>query len=299
VNGRELPFGWSGLIKLTLLAYLVAGLVAGGLWQATGIVAWIVGFFTVPGALLLVALAIVQVWFCLRVCREFSPGEPMRRAWQLIAWSAGFDLAGTLAIQVLGANASVNPLVRMSWWSGPVRQTILDIGHVLQGPCRFVLLAAGLFCVLRLYRESDFLGRLGAADWVLLTAFAAYCLREAYDLIAALRAGKQPAWAEVVSWPVYPLLWLLLAEALLLHRSVQRTGMGLIGHCWRTFSSGIFLILLGDAMLWATAYGYLPWPWSALGWFVWIPAAAAFALAPVYQLEAIRWAASGRGAPSE
>jgi hypothetical protein len=134
-------------------------------------------------------------------------------------------------------------------------------------------------------------------DALLLTAFAAYCIREGMDLVAALRMGKQPPLREILLWPVDPVLWLLLAEAILLHRSVQRTGMGLIGRCWRTFSAGIFLVLLGDVMIWATAYGYLPWPWSSLQWYVWMPASASFALAPAYQLEAIRWASSGQGPP--
>ena len=60
----------------------------------------------------------------------------------------------------------------------------------------------------------------------------------------------------------------------------------------RAFSVGIFLLLVGDVMIWATVWGYLPWPWSGLGWFVWIPAAAAFALAPLYQWEAMRSAES-------
>src|SRR5207237_7601 len=81
-------------------------------------------------------------------------------------------------------------------------------------------------------------------------------------------------------------------EALLLFRSVRRMGGGWIGKCYAAFSAGVFLILLGDAAIWATAWGYLPWPWSALTWFVWIPAAGAFALGPAYPLEAMQQAIS-------
>jgi hypothetical protein len=222
----------------------------------------------------------------------------MLAAWKLIAASAVFDLAGTLGIQVFGADTMLNPFAHASWWTRALAQQIRDIGHVLQGPFRLALLAAGLFNVLRLYRESGFLGRLRALDWALLVAFAIYVIREALDLAAAFRVGKHAGWGEILGWPVDPLLCLLFAEAVLIHRSVQRTGFGLIGKCWRTFSAGIFLILLGDAMIWATNYGYMTWPWTSLGWYIWMPAAASFALAPAYQLEAIRWASSG-GANAE
>jgi hypothetical protein len=162
-----------------------------------------------------------------------------------------------------------------------------EFGHLFQGTLRFSLLAAGLLAVLRLYWRSGFLGRLRAFDWVVIGAFSVYCLQEARGVFEALIAGKHPGWSEILGWPVDPLLALLLAEALLLHRSVQRTGVGLIGRCWHTYSTAIALVLVGDFLLFATAYGYLPWPWSSLSWYVWVPAGAAFALAPAYQLEAI------------
>ena len=296
-NGRELPVGCSGLILLTALAYGVACLVVFARWRWTGDTYWVEQFFRLPSAILLIFLSGAQLWFSLRVCAEFSPGEPMLVAWQLIAASAVFDLAGAFAVQLLGGNTFLNPLTYMARWSPSVAASIVAAGHVLEGPFRFTLLAAGLFCALKLYRDSGFLGRLRPLDWAALAVFAAYLFREAADLIAALQRGKKPGWGEILLWPVDPLLCVLLAEALLLHRSVQATGPGLIGRGWRTFSVGIGLILLGDVSIWATAFGYLPWPWSSLGWCVWMPAAAAFALAPAYQLEAIRWAGSGQSAP--
>jgi hypothetical protein len=289
---RELPVGCSGLILLATLVYVVAGIGVFVGWQLTGNIAWVEQFFTLPSSILLVALAAAQLWFCLQVCGEFSPGEPMLHAWQLISASALADLAGTLGVQVFGSS-------RLAFWSKPVTASIAATGFVLQGPLRFALLAAGLLTVLGLYRESGFLGRLRLTDWALVGGFAAYCVREVVDLIPYFQKGKPFVWSEAALWPVDPILCVLLAEALLLHRSVQRTGIGLIGRCWRTFSSGILLVLLGDAFLWATNYGYLLWPWTSLGWYVWIPAAASFALAPAYQLEAIRWASSGQSGPPE
>ncbi len=71
-------------------------------------------------------------------------------------------------------------------------------------------------------------------------------------------------------------------------------GAGWISKCYGAFSVGIFLTLVGDVTIWATSWGYLPWPWSALGWYVWIPTAVAFALAPVYQWDAMQSAESSR-----
>jgi hypothetical protein len=288
--------GCSGLILFATLAYVIAGIAVTAAWQFTGDAAWVDGFFKGPSALLLVWLAATQLWFTLAVCGEFSAGEPMLAAWRMIAASALCDLVGTLGVNVLGTGTTLNPLTRFDWWPKSLGVSIVAVGRILQGPCRFALLAAGLFCVLRLYRVSGFLGRLRLIDWALVGAFAAYCGREAFDLVR-FWPTPPPDWRVMSLWPVDPLLCLLLAEALLLHRSVQRTGMGLIGRCWRTFTAGILLVLLGDTFIWAKAYGYLPWPWSSLGWYVWIPAAASFALAPAYQLEAIRWASSGGGRP--
>ena len=172
---------------------------------------------------------------------------------------------------------------------------------MLGGSLRFAFLAAGLFLSLRSYRKSGFLARLAVIDWVFLAATGAFVLREASDVIFAMQHGKHPSTAEVLGWPTDPLLWLLLAESMLLYRSVCQMGPGWIGRCWKAFSLGVALIALGDIAIWATNYGYLPWPWSSLGWYIWLPAAAAFAMAPAYQLEAVwrAYAVRGRAHPSD
>jgi hypothetical protein len=119
-----------------------------------------------------------------------------------------------------------------------------------------------------------------------------YVVREATQVVVANRQGRQFSLAEIVNLPTDPLLWVLLAQALRLLRSVQKMGPGWISYCYAAFSVGIFLVLLGDVAIWATNWGCLPWPWSALEWYLWVPAAAAFALAPAYQWEAMRHAES-------
>ena len=52
---------------------------------------------------------------------------------------------------------------------------------------------------------------------------------------------------------------------------------------------------LGDMGIWAADRGYLHSPWHALTWYLWLPAAASFALAPAFQLEVIRNANGAAG----
>src|SRR5260370_25899649 len=109
-----------------------------------------------------------------------------------------------------------------------------------------------------------------------------------------MQRGKSFSPGESLNFPAAPLLWVLLAQALRLLRSVQQMGAGWISKCYGAFSVGIFLTLVADVTIWATSCGYLPWPWSALRRYVWIPAAVAFALAPVYQWDAMQSAESSR-----
>jgi hypothetical protein len=279
--------------------YLALGLVWFAVWRWTGNDRWIEEFFKIPGALLLVSLAAIQFVFSLLVLREFSPEQPMRRAWRLIAFSAGFDLAGTICSQVLSSESALNPLTYLALWDQPVAISIRQFGLVLGGTCRFALLAVGLTWALKVYRRSGLLARLTAFDWGLLTILAVYVGRQARDVTRVMQEGRMPTPDVILSWPTDPLLWLLLAEALLLYRSVQQMGGGWIGRCWRAFSIGIFLVSLGDVWIWAFNWGYLPWPWSGLGWYIWLPAAGAFAVAPLYQFEAVHYARSNPGRPPQ
>jgi hypothetical protein len=195
--------------------------------------------------------------------------------------SAASAFAGSILIQIFGTRSRLNPLSYFPGGAGQV-PAWRSAGLVLDGPCRFALLAAGLFLVLRLYRHSGFLGKYTARDWAALVGLGIYVVREATQVVVAKRQGRQFSLTEILTLPTDPLLWVLLAQALRLLRSVQGMGPGWIGNCYAAFSFGIFLVLVGDVAIWATNWGYLPWPWSALGWYLWVPAAAAFALAPAY-----------------
>ena len=116
---------------------------------------------------------------------------------------------------------------------------------------------------------------------------AVYLVRNVVDVVYSVEHGKQPDIWEVLGWPTDPILALLLAQGLLLFRYAQQMGSGMIGHCWKAFAIGVFLTALGDVGVWAFNYGYLVWPWVSITWYLWLPAACAFACAPAYQLEAI------------
>jgi len=281
---------FSTLILGTTAAYLFMGVAAAVAWSATGQTAWIEYFFQIPGALLLVWLAVAEMALGIRVWRCFGAGEPLRRAWLFIVCSSASAVLGYLYSQLLGVSSKLNPLSHMSNPSPALIQRMRELGLLLGGTVRFAFLAAGLSCVLALYRRSGFMGRLRRRDWLLLGALAVYLVVEYGDVLVALRAGTRFSLSTILGWPVDPLLWLLMGEALLIVRSVQKTGLGWIGRCWAAFSVAIFLTVLGDVGLLATAYDYIPWPLSAVTWFIWMPAAAAFALGPAYQLEAIQMA---------
>jgi hypothetical protein len=137
----------------------------------------------------------------------------MRGAWQWIALSAGSELAGSILIQVFGTVSRLNPI---TYFPHGVEQApmLRSVGTLLAGPCRFALLATGLFVVLRIYRQSGFLGRYTGLDCVVLAAFGAYVAREAADVVAAVHRGRAFPVTEILNFPADPLLWVLLAQAL-------------------------------------------------------------------------------------
>jgi hypothetical protein len=290
----DLPAGCSGLILAIGGASLVSAVGAIAAWQATDNPAWVYEFLKVPAALLMVWLSAVECWLAAAARLQFAPGELMRRVWTWISLSAAADFAGSLGVQIFGANSRLNLLT----WAPAGRATLVreinTLGHLLGGPIRFALLAAGVWYAIVAYRRARFLGRLRITDRVLLGLFALYLARNVVDVVRAVHGGKVVSWAEAANWPTDPLLGVLFALAMTLYRSVSEMGDGWIGRCWRALSIGVFLTAVADVGAWAVAYGYLPYVASIVLWFFWLPAAICFALAPAYQLEAIANARAGR-----
>jgi hypothetical protein len=289
--GALVPVGCASAILSASAACFAGGIAALVAWRFSGDPHWIEQFFRIPGAFMMVLLAAMQVWLSIWAARQFSPGEEMRSAWTLITMSAVCAGAAAVLGQWLSVPSVVNPVARLlatpEKWFADFR----TVAQLLGGPARFALLACGLYLALRAYRRAGFLGRLRWTDVVVLAIFAAYLARNVADVLAAHR---EFSWVEVARWPTDPLLLVLLAEGMMLRRSVQQMGQGWVGRCWTAFSLGVFLTAAGDVGGWAEAYGYLPYPWSAVVWFLWLPAAVCFAVAPAYQLEAIRFAVEER-----
>jgi hypothetical protein len=297
VNWRA---GSPAVILAITACYLAAGVFAFLVWQSTGNDAWVVEFFQVPAALLTIWLAMLQFSLSLNANRNFAPDDLLRPAWTLIAASAGCQLVGFLLSQVLGVNSRINPLALQPGWRESLLPELWHVGLTIGGTFRFALLSVGLHYAVKAYRQSGFRGRLKPIDWAMLSLMAAYLARNVADVTFAFRHGKHPDAWELLSWPTDPLLGLLLAQGLLLFRSAQQMGSGLVGRCWKAFAVGLFLTALGDVGTWAFNCGYLLRPWDSLTWYVWLPAAAAFACAPAFQLEAIRHAeAAANGASSK
>jgi hypothetical protein len=72
-------------------------------------------------------------------------------------------------------------------------------------------------------------------------------------------------------------------------------GQGLVSNCWGMFVLAIIITSVGDAAIWAGNHSLLSESMTALSWYIWFVAAAAFASAPAYQLAAISLARKDSG----
>ena len=288
---------WTSWIWSVTAVYLAVGLVTLVQSLMSGRFRALELLFRYPGAALMVALSAAAVWFSLQVLREFSPGEPLRLGWRLIALAALCSVFSTLCVQVLSTSLVSRLFDQQVMQAGGAGSLIQKAGVLAGGTIRFTLLTAALWNVLRIYRQSGLLPRFEAMDWVVLAGIALYVGLETRETVLAIRAGMRPPLGMVLGWPTDLLLLGLSAEALLLYRSARQMRPGLIGKCWQSIAIGTFLVTLGNVLLWAARSSYLPWPWSALEWYVWLPAEAAFALAPLYQLQAVYAARSSRRTP--
>lgn len=285
---RSVPVSFRWLVLLAIAAHVAAALAAFGYWMATGDVGPAVRLFRYPGALLLVQLAAVEFGITLIVWREYSSTDAMHTPWLLMTLAAACHLCGALFAQLLSSGSPLNPLVYLPVWSEPLAVACRDFGLAIGGPVQMALLACGLRLLLHVYRRAGILQSVTRADWVVLALVGAYTARSVHHLVAAIATGTPLSAGLLIETSTDPLLLLLLFEAMVIRRSVCGMCGGLIGKCWLAYTMAIFLTLLGNLAVWATSSGFLPWPVSSLGWFAWLAAAAAYALAPAYQMEALR-----------
>ena len=286
---RWMPASIPRSVLLATLIQMALG--AGALisWRVTGVLAIVVDFFHYEGALFFVLVSAVELWLSYYCWRQFSKGESIGAAWRWIVSASVAHFTGMVLSQILGIESYLNPLVYAhASHSAALLESIRQIGLIFGGPVQMVLLARGLWLLLQVYRQSGLFSKLTRSDWFLIAVLTAYTVRETWQVAFLLRAGKTFTVSEAILWASNSLLILLLIEAICIRRSLLSMGWGLIARCWAAFAAAIALTALGDIGIWATWNGYLPWPWSSMGWYVWFLASGAYALGPAYQVQAFR-----------
>lgn len=263
-------------ILRSFILFLSIGLALWLQWLAGGSLSPLVGYTRYVGDFYLISCAGVELYFSVFAWRQFSREQPMWLAWGFMAAGSGARFSGTILAHWIAAEGRAR-----------------DIGIMLAGPFALFLLALALAVVLNVYHGMGWRAPLKAVDGFAIFAIALFTARQVWEVIVIV-GGRPRSPAAGVNWATDPLLCILLVEALLLWRRAAAMKGGYVASCWQAYSVAIAITALGNAGLWVTNWNYLPWPWSSITWFVWFPAAAAFAIGPACQFEAIRYLRKGR-----
>ncbi len=275
-----------------LLAIVTAQLLAGIFvhigWLRSGDASLLRYYFEYPGSLFLVGFSALEVIFGFLAYRQFSPGQPLRSAWFFILIAAVCHFAGSLLRHLLSINSAINPLAYLlPAWDAHLADLMQRSGKVVGGPVQMVFLLWGLFLTLRFYRQVGMLAKLKRVDILLVCVAMGYAALVIGGIVIGLRDQSGPIqYSQALTWPNDYLLSLLLLEAIFLRRSALEMGRGYASKVWSAFAVAIFITSLCSFLNWLTAYGVLGWKETAVVWYLWYPASAAFAIAPVYQWEA-------------
>lgn len=267
--------------------FLAAALGGTILWLSGGTAFWVDFFFKQIGGPLLVVYALVEMAAVGCVVQWFSPGEPMRGPWRLL-FAAGVTHAFSMIFRHwLGEPIASNPLPSLPGaevWL----QVCREFGRVLGGTVYLALLAAGLGAALRVHARLGLLRPPGTAGWAALAAAGAlfaYTLRSLFYWLGV--PGVKTSALRWLGWVTDPLLGVLLVMSMLLMRASAPLAGGMLGRPWRAYFFALLLTCIGSLCAGISNAGLLPasrlWP----SWFLWHPASALFALAPLWQLQAI------------
>ena len=286
------PGSLTSWILGVVIAHLLVGIYTHTTWLVTGSESVLRYYFDYLGASILVIFGAAEVVLSASACRQFSPDQPLRRAWFFITLAAGCHFTGAVLKHWLAVNSAMNPLHYVIQGPGSnVLEFLGSCGTVIGGPVHMVLLTFGLFLSLRLYRQFGMLAALKPVDKFLIGATMAYAMIVIRGIVAGV--WNNPAmitYGRALTWPNDYLLSVLLLEAIFLRRSAVEMGWGYVSKVWGAFAAGIFLTSLCSLLNWLVAYGVMDWKQAAFSWYLWYPASAAFALAPAYQWEALRTA---------
>jgi len=294
-SGEELRVRRIPRIILWTTGFLfITGIAAAIAWSITGDNRWVRSFFTYPGSLYLLGCGCLQLWFSFRCWQQFSPGDSLRPAWLFISAAAALQLIGGFLTQWLGIASGINPIVLLPVaLRESLRRGALTWGELFS-PLYMVLLACGLFFVLRACRQIGVLHKLTTVDFALFGVVVLYTvLFFATVVFSPEHGGRTIGLHAIISWASDPLLCVLLVEAILIRRSAANLGWGLVSRCWMCFTAAIFLTSVGDIGLWAWSKGYLTRYLQVASWHVWFLASAAYVLGPAYQYQAMLRAVRG------
>jgi hypothetical protein len=242
-------------------------------------------YFSVLGTLFFLAMTAAECYLAM-VCRSwFDADEPMRLAWGMMACAALARLAGVLLRAVSDGQLPWGIWHGLAQHPGGLFVNLNQVGLVVGGPLSMAFLAVGLGRVLGIQRRFRLLRSLTRGDQALLILVLAFSISQLFINLPLLE--NRPSLGTMLLWLSDPLLSLLLIEAILVRRSVVRMGQGLVAKCWGMYVLAIVITSAGDAAIWAGNHDLLSEQLTALSWYIWFVAAAAFACAPAYQLAAI------------
>ena len=246
-------------------------------------------YFLVLGTLFFLSTTAAEFALAIECRAGFEADEPMRTVWSFIALAslARFVAAGLISLDhwrfasIPGSTTSVLAVI--------LPRGLPKIGEVIGGPLAMVFLVIALSRVLKIQRKLGILRGLRHTDLWLIGLIVIAMFGEAVNIVRYLGPsyGSTPI-TKAILWLSDPLLGLLLVQAVLIRRSANRVGLGLISQCWSMYVIAIVTTLIGDASVWAVGEQLLPEELVALTWYIWFFAAAAFASAPAYQLAAMK-----------
>lgn len=272
-------------IQTACAIHIAIGLAVYLHYLATGSYSYLGWYFWIFGTSFFLLMTATEFLLTLQCRAGFDADEPMRMVWTFVALSSFSRLTGTVLIAannwhitwITGETSSALAMVSLRW--------LAQLGAVVGGPLAMIFLAIGLSRVLQVQQKFGILSGLTRTDQLMIVLIVAFTFAEVANIVRHLVQG--PSWATILLWFSDPLLALLLIEAVMIRRSILRVGLGLISHCWGMYVVAIVTTLAGDVSLWASSEGLLPESLTALSWYIWFFAAAAFACAPAYQLAAM------------
>jgi hypothetical protein len=273
------------IIWILFALHLALGMAAYAHFLVTGRYLLLDWYFSTLGTLFFLVMTATECCLAI-ICRSwFDSDEPMRLAWGMIACAALARLGGVVLRAVSDGHLPWGHWLQFGQLPGELFTNPSQVGLVVGGPLSMAFLAIGLGRVLGIQRKFHLLGSLTRADRALLVLVVAFSLSQLFIILPLF--GSHPSLGTMLLWFSDPLLSLLLIEAILVRRSVIRMGQGLVAKCWGMFVLAIVVTSAGDAAIWASSHNLLSESITALSWYIWFVAAAAFASAPAYQLAAI------------